>query len=289
MRLEVGPFAFRARRVDGGPLRLAADDAHADFLAPDGPADAELFVETSPPPPAAVGPSLFVHRAQWHVRADGDDWSLQLLAPAHRPHLQRLVRATRDFSALRLWTSGDDPRPGEPFAWLLPELIALGLSVRKPALLLHAAAFEVGGRAVLAAGMSGAGKSTLARLAVECGLRGLGDETALLAAAGGGAVVHGTPWFGSSRVWATGRAPLAAVLLLEHGAENELHPLGGAQAAAELLSHAFLPTWDEVGVAGAASLAAAVAQAVPVRRFAFRPEREAVEMIRRFVGTLPGE
>ncbi|MCX7935347.1 MAG: potassium transporter TrkH, partial [Planctomycetota bacterium] len=101
-------------------------------------------------------------------------------------------------------------------------------------LLTHSACLARGSRAILALGQSGAGKSTLARLCRQCrGWQVLGDEIHLLTSASVFRV-HGTPWPGSSGNYAPRSADLAAVLLLEHGADNRLMPVVGSAAAAEI-------------------------------------------------------
>jgi hypothetical protein len=99
--------------------------------------------------------------------------------------------------------------------------------------LVHSSAVIAGGRGFLFVGPSGAGKSTVAGLSAAHHV--LGDEmNLLLPRPGGGWDVAGTPFNGLFRAKRPGRAPLAAVLLLEHGPVPALCDAMPAEAVAAL-------------------------------------------------------
>jgi hypothetical protein len=110
----------------------------------------------------------------------------------------------------------------------------------QPAWLVHSSAVIAGGRGYLFVGPSGAGKSTVAGLSSAHHV--LGDEmNLLLPRAGGGWDVAGTPFNGLFRAKRPGRAPLAAVLLLEHGPAPELREAPPAEAVAALAGEVVPP------------------------------------------------
>lgn len=110
----------------------------------------------------------------------------------------------------------------------------------QPAWLVHSSAVIAGGRGYLFVGPSGAGKSTVAGLSAAHHV--LGDEmNLLLPRPGGGWDVAGTPFNGLFRAKRPGRAPLAAVLLLEHGPAPELRDPVPAEAVAALAAEIVPP------------------------------------------------
>lgn len=106
--------------------------------------------------------------------------------------------------------------------------------------LVHSSAVIAGGVGYLFVGPSGAGKSTVAALSAAHHV--LGDEmNLLLPRPGGGWDVAGTPFNGPFRAKRPGSAPLAAVLLLEHGPAPELRDPEPAVAVAALAAEIVPP------------------------------------------------
>ncbi|MBK8165024.1 MAG: hypothetical protein IPK64_03555 [bacterium] len=105
--------------------------------------------------------------------------------------------------------------------------------LERTAWLVHSSAVIAGGQGFLFVGPSGAGKSTVARLSAAHHV--LGDEmNLLLPRPGGGWDVAGTPFNGLFRAKRPGRAPLRAVLLLEHGPQPSLREAPLAESVAAL-------------------------------------------------------
>jgi hypothetical protein len=182
------------------------------------------------------------------------------------------------FHTVRLQTEPAERWSDDPLACLFSEFLVLGLLARGGGVLAHAAALGRGGRTLLALGPSGAGKSTLAAIAAEAGWEVLGDESHILAETGAaeGVRVYGTPWPGTGGLFRNASAPLAGILLLAHGEANRLDPLGGAEGAAHLLSHFFLPAWSGAALERTAAFAGRLAQRIPIHRYAFRPDTSAL-------------
>lgn len=105
-------------------------------------------------------------------------------------------------------------------------------------ILVHGAAVELGGRAVLALGRSGAGKTTFSRLALAQGGEVLSDDLNALRRTAGGTVVEKLPFTGDlgDSAAPAGPFPLGALLRLEKSPEDALVPLGRAEAIGLLLA-----------------------------------------------------
>jgi hypothetical protein len=81
----------------------------------------------------------------------------------------------------------------------------------------------------------------------------------------------GTPWHGSGRFASPQGRRLAAVFLLEHGAETRIGPLSEAVAAAQLFARTFPPMWEPDVVARVLSSCSRLVREVPCQRLSFRP------------------
>lgn len=108
------------------------------------------------------------------------------------------------------------------------------------AALIHAAGVVRAGRGYLFVGPSGAGKSTVARLSAAHSV--LNDEMNLVELdEDGGVTLVGTPFNAFFTAKVEGRAPLAAILLLEQAPEHGLLPVATARAAADLAAQVAPP------------------------------------------------
>ena len=79
-----------------------------------------------------------------------------------------------------------------------------------------------------------------------------------------------------------GNAPLARILILQHGYGNVLTQLSPSQAVAELFARSFVPFHRHEYVDAALEFLQEVVSAVPCYRYAFEPNEAAVERIREF-------
>jgi hypothetical protein len=139
-------------------------------------------------------------------------------------------------------------------------------------ILVHSAGVVSGGRAFLFVGAADAGKSTIARLAG--GRPVLNDEMNLVEFGPDGPEVLGTPFNGFFREKQPGRSPLAAVLLLDKGADHALAPVGPGEAAATVATQVAPPVplealADDGTTAAMLDAASRLVHAAPVRRLTF--------------------
>ncbi len=146
---------------------------------------------------------------------------------------------------------------------------------RYEAVLMHASGVIRGGDGFLFVGASGAGKSTVADLSQDFTV--LNDEICLVEFAAGRVTLHSTPFNGLYRRKHAASAPLRAVMLLAHGLEHHLEPVGPAAAVAALTGQVVAPLGLEDALSPRISvrmldLAGRLAASAPVRRLAFTPD-----------------
>jgi len=94
--------------------------------------------------------------------------------------------------------------------------------------------------------------------------------------------MYGTPWHGEAVYASPNSAPLTRIFVLEHGHGNVITPLNPSQAVAELFARSFVPFHQHEYVDSALGFLEELANAVPVYRYAFEPDKRAVEKIRNF-------
>ena len=154
------------------------------------------------------------------------------------------------------------------------------LLLRHNAFLLHSSIVSYQGKSLLFCGPSGAGKSTQAQLwQRHLGAKIInGDRTVVRKTEdnfwGGGSI-----WSGTSRIFHPDQAPIAGIVLVEHGTENRLEPLG-FEAFKTLLTQTVVNSWDPDFMEQVTGLLSELMDRVPIYRLSCLPNTEAVELVR---------
>jgi len=180
-----------------------------------------------------------------------------------------------------------------PLDYPLDELLIMHRLMRDKGIELHACGVVTRvGMGNLFVGHSGAGKSTTARLWTKRGdAEILSDDRIILRASDRQMDSHehsnrfrmfGTPWHGEAQYASPGSAPLNAIFILEHGQGNRLKQLSPSQAVLELFARSFVPLHCSEYVETALNFLEDLVTAVPVYRYAFEPNEQAVETILNF-------
>ncbi len=148
-------------------------------------------------------------------------------------------------------------------------------------MVMHSSCIVANGKAVLFSAPSGTGKSTHTGLWIKHipGTEYINDDTPVLSFADEGTVYAcGSPWSGKTELNANISAPVAAVVLLERGTENEIERIGGAETFARLLGEARKLPFRR-SVSKAADLCARLMENVPVYRLRCNMSPEAAEVV----------
>jgi hypothetical protein len=168
-----------------------------------------------------------------------------------------------------------------PFEYPLDELammhrLALGHGVE-----LHSCGLATNdGRGYLFVGHSGAGKSTLGKLWVsERNTRILSDDRVIVTRQDGAFRIHGTPWHGEAGLACNASAALKAILLIQHGSENELVRVNPAQASAELFARSFVPWYRPEALGFSLGFMQSIVTEIPIYIFRCVPNPTAIAFL----------
>jgi len=150
---------------------------------------------------------------------------------------------------------------------------------REGGFLVHAASAVRNGRAFLFAGVSGAGKTTISRLAPS-GVLLLTDEISYVRRTATGYEAFGTPFAGElARVGENIRAPLSVLYLLTQGTPNRIEEVNEVDAARAVLESVLFFAQDAELVKRVFQSALDFVNTVPVKRFVFKADASAWEMV----------
>ena len=169
--------------------------------------------------------------------------------------------------------------------------------------LFHCSYVDIGGEAVLFSAHSGGGKTTHALLWEQCGLGEMinGDRAAIEKVGDSQYdeenrnpersyrqkyMVHGLPIAGSSNVFKNRSLPLCAIFMLEKAPVNEVVELLPTERFLKVLEQVTIHTWDREFVNTASDFVAELVQNVPVKILRCRPDKGAVDVVRKALNIL---
>jgi hypothetical protein len=223
---------------------------------PDGPLDPRgLRVERE----AAAAPARFVEGS---LELTDDGSGLASLAPG---------RAERQY-------------------WVLVNLVCAALgrrAIERGAVLLHAAAVVIEGRAFVMVAPEGGGKTTWAELARDAGALYVSDDVVLVDGSRGAFEVLTTPIRGNHpRPLPPGRWPLAALLLPRHGDAAAAAPASRLASRARLEANVLFAARRAID-RGLGSLLDRLAAGTPAFELTFRRDASFMPALRQLAGSHP--
>lgn len=258
--LELGGFHLAVESDDPSLLAIARE-RYAGFLG-GGPADWRLVVRSGPLAASGV-PDVVVERVEGgdRVAIRRDDFL------GHLDFGKRAVEAT---------FADPDRFSLDSFMRVMMSLVLL----EAPGLLVHAASLARDEGAYLFPGRSGSGKTTVARLSPDAIL--LSDELSIVTLERGGAVCHGTPFWGElARGGTNRRRRLRAVHFLAQADHDAARPLGPRAALQALLPNVVFFARDAGLVGRVVTAAAALVESAPCFALAFRRHPAFWDVVRR--------
>ena len=311
------PGAYRNRFCVGGVSVQVAAETDADvglgslldgFRVQTHPPDIYVHVKWVSRIAASPGRQLFDSAAVWRLYEHEAGFQFDFSSAVFGGLPYKRLFVDRHFRSATLNMSEECfrniPSVVSPLDYPLDELLIMHRLTQEKAIELHGCGI-VGpnGESNLFVGHSGAGKSTTTRLwMAHHPVKILSDDRVIVRAHpvqdeevlrdnfctnklredSTQVFMHGTPWHGEACFASPDRAPLRRIFILEHGCGNVITRLSRSQMVAELFARSFVPFHRHEYVESALTFLERVADSVPCYRYAFEPDKRAVDRILNF-------
>ncbi len=174
-----------------------------------------------------------------------------------------------------LWlnTTGDK---ADPMEYPLDGLILYYLTVVNRDIFIHASGVWYAGRGYLFSGVSGKGKSTMVKLWKIPGAKIIHDDRLIIRREGKGYMMFNTPVYSNDEPF---KSKLDRIFLIDHGTENRIIQLRGAESVSLVMSNCIQHNWDTSIIGGLLDSVSDLTRTVSVARLFFLPQKSAVDHI----------
>jgi hypothetical protein len=174
-----------------------------------------------------------------------------------------------------LWIYGSKNEM-DPFEYPLDGLILYYLTVINGDIMIHASGVNNAGHGYIFSGVSGKGKSTMAKLWDNSGAKVIHDDRLILRNTGNGYRMFNTPIYNNDE---PRESVLSKIFIIEHGSENLLAPLKGANAVTQVMANCIQHNWGADIIARLLGSISIMCGAIPTSKLYFKPDRSVIDLI----------
>jgi hypothetical protein len=174
-----------------------------------------------------------------------------------------------------LWIYGAQNET-DPFEYPLDGLILYYLTVINGDIMIHASGISNAGHGYIFSGISGKGKSTMAKLWDNSGARVIHDDRLILRNTGNGYRMFNTPVYSNDE---PRESVLSKIFIIEHGTENILIPLKGANAVTQVMANCIQHNWGADIIARLLGSISIMCGTIPTSKLFFKPDRSVIDLI----------
>ncbi len=174
-----------------------------------------------------------------------------------------------------LWIYGGENET-DPFEYPLDGLILYYITVINGDIMIHASGVNNAGHGYIFSGVSGKGKSTMAGLWEKSGARVIHDDRLILRNTGNGYKMYNTPVYNNDE---PRESILNKIYIIEHGPDNKLIPLKGANAVTQVMANCIQHNWGPDIIARLLGSISIMCGTVSVSKLIFKPDRSVIDLI----------
>jgi len=211
----------------------------------------------------------------WSVWKHNSDLFIKTTFPLSSPERKALLRFSLTSGT---WDLSIDEAEGhaDPMEYPLDGLILYYLTVMNHDVMIHASGVNNEGKGFIFSGISGKGKTTMAGLWHKAGAEVIHDDRLIVRKTSHGYVMYNTPVYENEVPMSSS---LDRIFIIEHGKENRLTPVNGAEAVSLVMANCIQHGWGPEVISVLLSSVSDLCAGVPVAKLEFKPESDVIEMI----------
>lgn len=242
-------------------------------------ADVKWTIEMGQPFCKGAG-TMLLHNEYIEVYENADmQW---LLYPMYSFSLQMKIDKSKSLGTIFLKLNGETPKQVQNSV-LYAMRDAFFQKVQLNGMVaVHSATILYHERAYIFSGCSGTGKTTHTNMWMDTYKTPMLDGDVCICSVEGDKVfVYGLPWCGTSGQYMNKKAELGGIVFLQQYPENQVEVLGRFESILRIAARCLTPNWSQTMMDYNLKEATRISELVPCYLLKNRPEKEAMELIRK--------
>ena len=211
----------------------------------------------------------------WSVWSYLSDLYIRTIFPLSSSDKNAVLKFSLTSKKWDLWIEDEDNKM-DPFEYPLDGLILYYLTVIHGDIMIHASGVNNNGHGYLFSGVSGKGKTTMAKLWDNCGAKVIHDDRLIIRKTGNGYTMYNTPVYDDEKPL---HSPLYKIFLLDHGIENKIIPVKGANAVSLVMANCIQHNWGHDIITGLLESVSFLCETIPTVKLYFTPDTSVIDHI----------
>jgi hypothetical protein len=208
----------------------------------------------------------------WKYRSELYIWTIFPLSQAEKNAVLKFSLTSMEWD---LWIYGSENET-DPFEYPLDGLILYYLTVINGDIMIHASGVNYKGHGYIFSGVSGKGKSTMAKIWDNSDARVIHDDRLILRNTNGIYRMYNTPVYKNDE---PRESIINRIYIIEHGLENMLVPLKGANAVTQVMANCIQHNWGADIIARLLGSISIMCGSIPTSKLFFKPDKSVIDLI----------
>jgi len=211
----------------------------------------------------------------WSIWKHSSELYIKTIFPQSASEKKGVLKFSLSSGEWDLWIDSMD-KEIDPFEYPLDGLVLYYLTVIHGDIMIHSSGVNYSGKGYLFTGVSGKGKSTMAGLWENAGARVIHDDRLILRKTGSSYKMYNTPVYKNED---PRESPLSRVFIIEHGQENRIVPVRGAEAVSLIMANCIQHNWGHGNISGLIDSLTGLFDTIPAYRLSFLPDKSIIDHI----------
>lgn len=286
--LNIAGYNIRFESEDGGP-DLVPSERFDNFICSGGDPDFLIKVHRGsfavPDTAEMVFNAPYVEEVNglrlkkndefWSIYQDHNDLFIRTVFPYSPSDEEAVLKYSLSEPCWDLWLNHKS-RAIDPLSYPLDGLILYYLTVISGDVMIHASGVSHNGSGYLFSGISGRGKTTMARLWDKHGAAVIHDDRLILRKTSDGYDMYNTPVYLDD---IPRKSPLNRIFVIDHGLENRIIKVRGAEAVSLVMANCIQHNWDQKIIARLLDSISGLCEKIPASRLFFTPDKSIIDYI----------
>jgi len=208
----------------------------------------------------------------WKYRSGLYLWTIFPLSSTEKNAVLKFSLTSMEWD---LWIYGSENET-DPLEYPLDGLILYYLTVINGDIMIHASGVSHNGHGYIFSGISGKGKSTIANFWDASGAKVIHDDRLIIRNTGGVYRMFNTPVYNNDE---PRDSVLEKIFIIEHGLENMIVPIKGANAVTQVMANCIQHNWGADIIARLLGSISIMCSSIPTYKLNFKPDRSVIDLI----------